>query len=104
MKLVDNVLRWHTNSTNEQPRLFFDDHVDEPVQLALSVVVLHSRCKFNERNGLQETCICLAGATADLRQQEINTEWRTSIFEVLLQYVNLETGSALASAHSPSTQ
>jgi len=104
VKLVDGLLRWHTDSTHEQPRLFLDDHVDELAQLALSVVVLYDRCKRNEWNGSQETCICLAGATADLRQQEIDAERRILIFEVLLQYVNLETGSASAPAYSPSTQ
>ena len=45
MELVDDVLRWHTNSTNEQPRLFLDDHVDELAQLALGVVILHGKRK-----------------------------------------------------------
>ena len=53
VKLVDNVLRWHTNSTYEQPCFFLDDYVDEVAQLALGVVVLHDRYKFNEWSGLQ---------------------------------------------------
>lgn len=40
VKLVDNVLRWYADRTNEQPRPLLNDHVDELAQLALSVVVL----------------------------------------------------------------
>jgi hypothetical protein len=29
MKLVDDVLGWHTDSAYEQPRLLLDDHVNE---------------------------------------------------------------------------
>ena len=40
VKLIDDMLGWHTDSTNEQSRLLLNNHVDEFAQLALSVVVL----------------------------------------------------------------
>ena len=40
MKLVDDVLGWYTNGTNEQSCFLLDNHVNELAQLALSVVVL----------------------------------------------------------------
>ena len=104
VKLVDDVLRRYTNGTHEQPRLLLDDHVDELAQLALGVVVLQSGCQCKERSGVQETRICLAGAPADLREQEIDTERPILVCEVLLQDVNLRTGSLSASARSLSSQ
>ena len=40
VELVDDILGWHTDGTNEQSSLLLDNHVDELAQLALSVVVL----------------------------------------------------------------
>jgi len=40
VELVDDMLGWYTDSTNEQPSLLLDNHVDELAQLALSVVIL----------------------------------------------------------------
>ena len=40
MELVDDVLRWYADRTNEQPRPLLNNHVDELTQLALGVVVL----------------------------------------------------------------
>ena len=40
VELVDDVLGWHTDSTNEQSRLLLNNHVNEFAQLTLSVVVL----------------------------------------------------------------
>jgi len=40
VKFVDDMLGWYTDSTNEQPSLLLDNHVDELAQLTLSVVVL----------------------------------------------------------------
>jgi hypothetical protein len=37
---VDDMLGWYTNSTNKQPSLLLDNHVDELAQLALSIVKL----------------------------------------------------------------
>lgn len=40
VELVDDVLRWYADRTNEQPRPLLNNHVDELTQLALGVVVL----------------------------------------------------------------
>jgi hypothetical protein len=57
-----------------------------------------------KRNRVQGTRICLAGVTTNLRQQEIDTERRVLVLEVLLQLANLRTGSMSASAHPSSSQ
>ena len=40
VKLLNDMLGWYTDSTNEQPGLLLDNHVDELAQLAFSVVIL----------------------------------------------------------------
>lgn len=89
VKLLDDVLWWHTNSADEKSSTRFDDDINQVVQLALGVVVarMSRQQLFEPRTRLYP--LGLAGTSSDLRKQKINTEWCLLVMQVALEFGDL---------------
>jgi len=72
VKLIDDFALGYTNGRNEETRFLLDDNVDEFRQLAACVIK-----------------VCLASTTTDLRKEQVDTEWRIGILQILLQCLYL---------------
>jgi hypothetical protein len=87
MELLDDVLWWDTDGTDKEFCSALDDDINKLVELSFGVVV--AKCKLairasnlhviDTKNILGLSCI-----TANLRQKQVNAEWRILIVEVSL--------------------
>jgi len=87
VKLVDDFALGYTDCRNEETRFFLYDNVDELGQLAARVIKLAKHIIINRRaptGRMETTYVCLARATTDLRKEQVDTEWRVGILQILL--------------------